>query len=62
MGVLSSLRQQDEDKGVLRYCSGEISVVLSQVQKGNPGDSGTTEDGTERRARRLKRRACFLLT
>ncbi len=62
MGVLPDLWQQNADKGVLRYCFSKISVVLSQVQKGNPGDSGTTENGTERRARRLKRRACFLLT
>ena len=34
MGVLSSLRQQNEDKGVLRYRPGEVSAVLSQVQKG----------------------------
>lgn len=48
MGVLSSLRQQNEDKGVLRYRPGEVSAVLSQVQKGNPSDRGTTENGTER--------------
>jgi len=47
LGVLSSLRQQNTNKGVLRYRFSKISIVLSQVQKGNPGDGGSTENGVE---------------
>lgn len=40
-------RLQNSNKGVLRYRFSKISIVLSQVQKGNPGDGGSTENGVE---------------
>ena len=51
VGALSGLWQQNADKGESGYCSCEISAVLPQMQKGNAGQRGQTENGTREMSR-----------
>ena len=57
MDSLSDLQGQNPDKGMSRYCPTKFPPLLPQVQKGDQDQCGTTENGIERRARRMKRRA-----
>lgn len=59
MDSLPNLRWKNSNKGVWKYCSYKISSLLSKMQAGNCNWYSKTENGSQQRARRLKRRACY---
>lgn len=53
MAALPDLWQQDKDQNIRGHCAGEISIVLPEVQEGEPDRCSPNEDGVEQRARRI---------
>ena len=52
--TLPDLWRKNENKGICRYGTCQISFVLPQVQKGNSGGCGTTENGNKQMSRTHK--------
>jgi len=53
------MRWKNKAENPGRYSPFELSIILSSMQAGNNHRRNKIEDGSQRRARRLKRRACF---
>ena len=61
MDSLFELQAADKNEGIRRYGVVEFPLILSQMQERNQGKGYKTENDGLHRARRLKRRACFLM-
>ena len=59
LAPLSKVWSQDEDQNLRGHCTSEFPLILYQVQRRNQTRRDKIKDRSQRRARRLKRRACY---